>query len=181
MLIALSAVTMVVLLGTASGARSRAVAGFGAGKRCPVWFDGAPALGPGRPRAVRIKGLTQVTVCRYLHAFGGGAVVHHPPLKTNLVSEGSLVDARALKSLALEVDRLKPLKRPPHGELFCGNEGSGGFYLLFSHRDGRRESVVAKPSGCRFVVAGRHGRVTFLSNRLQQRLIRIAPPYHQVH
>jgi hypothetical protein len=148
---------------------------------CPAWFEDAPALGSGRPHPVQVEGLAGVTVCRYLHAFGGGEVVHHPPLQTNLVSEGTLERGRAVRSLAHAFDRLSPYSHPEKEIRFCGNEGSGGFYVRFVYRGGRRVSVRVIPSGCRRAVAGKHGRPLFLPTSLQQWLAAVAPPYNEIH
>lgn len=148
---------------------------------CPTWYETAPALGPGRPRAVAINGLKTVRVCRYLHAFSGGESVRHPPLKTNLVSHGVIRRPGAVRGIARRFDTLTPFPHPRLETGLCGNEASGGFYVLFRYRDGHGESLKVTTSGCRRVVAGRHGKTFALPVSLLERLIKIAPPYRQVH
>jgi len=148
---------------------------------CPRWFEDAPRRGSGRSIAVSLSGLTQVTVCRYLHAFGGGEVVHHPPLKTNLVSEGRRRQLHTVKSLARGFNRLLPYPHPKEEARFCGNEGSGGFYVWFLYRDGHKASLEVKPSGCPHAIAGKGGRLLFLPTHLTRRLAKMAPPYAAVH
>ncbi|HVW48517.1 MAG TPA: hypothetical protein VHA76_15780 [Solirubrobacterales bacterium] len=151
------------------------------GGACPTWYETAPALGPGRPRAVALGGLGNVTVCRYLHAFSGGESIHHPPLKTNLVSDGVIRRPASVRGLARRFDTLTPYPHPRQEPGLCGNEASGGFYVLFRYQDGHAASLKVTTSGCRRVVAGRHGRTYALPVSLLERLTAIAPPYRQVH
>src|SRR3954463_13410601 len=75
-------------------------------QRCPPWFEESRKFGAGRPEAVQLGGLHEVTVCRYLHAFSGTEVVHHPPLQSNLASEATLHGIGRVKALARSVDGL---------------------------------------------------------------------------
>jgi hypothetical protein len=149
-------------------------------RECPVWFENAPALGSGQPRPVATKALMQVTVCRYLHAFRGGAVIHEVPLTSNFVSFGTVRSRRRVQTLAAEFDGLRPYARS-EDEGTCGEGGSGGFYVVFTHSGGSRDSVIVRPSGCRSAIAGTEGRTLALPFSLVQTLASIAPPYHAVH
>lgn len=145
-------------------------------QRCPSWFEESPKLGPGRPEAVQLEGLSKVTVCRYLHAFSGSEVVHDPPLQSNVASEAILHNIVGVKSLARSVDRLEPFRHPKMEQRYCGVTVSGGFYLLFLYRDGHRESVNLVVTGCRHASAGKHGKLLHVTNELKRRLGEIAPP-----
>lgn len=147
---------------------------------CPSWFENAPPLGPGRPEPIQQAGIAKATVCRYLHAFSGAESVREPPLRTNLVSAGS-IGMPAARRLANAVDRLQPYRHPRTSAELCGNESSGGFYVVFGYEDGHRESLIAKPSGCRHVIAGNRGKLLYLTLGVRTRLTAIAPPYRQVH
>jgi hypothetical protein len=150
-------------------------------KACPVWYENAPPLGRGVPHAVRTKGLLEVVVCRYLGAFGGGGVVHHPPLKSNFVSAGTLTGQRKVRNLARGFDRYPRILHPKKEIFSCPPGGEGGFYVVFFHAGGYRESVNLKPGECQTFIAGRHGKLTFIPWTLLKRMTKIAPPYRAAH
>jgi hypothetical protein len=123
-----------------------------------------------------MKDLSEVTVCRYLHAFSGSEVVHDPPLSSDLASEVSLPGIAGVRSLARSINGQEPVRHPKMERRHCGITVSGGFYLLFLYRDGDRESVTLVVTGCRYASPGKHGKLLHVSNELKRRLGDIAPP-----
>ena len=59
---ALPILLLVFLIGYPEGAAPHQVLETAESEPCPTWFDRAPRLGPGRPDAVELGGLT--AVCR---------------------------------------------------------------------------------------------------------------------
>lgn len=148
---------------------------------CPTWFDRAPRLDPGRPEAVELGGLAEVTVCRY---FGNHHSVNGPGLPPNdkLATEKVIEQPRTARSLGRAFNRLRrfpshdapyPDGQPPMR--LCSNEFGGGFYLRFLYSDGRSSSVEVVPTGCPRVVAGKRGGWLWLSSDLHLRLMQIVP------
>jgi len=143
---------------------------------CPAWFKEAPALGRGRPEAVTVFGLTEVTVCSY---YGPPLGIHFDgdePQKTNLLGERTIGRRHRVRSLARAFNRLLPYGHAKREPRYCPNESSGGFYVRFRHQDGRRASVKVIPTGCRRAVAGKLGRWLFLPSYLERRLEGMVPP-----
>lgn len=160
--------------GTAHGSvSSRPMQGMSETKSCPMWFEDAPALGPGRPQPVAVSGVAGVTVCRYYGPAGGIHVPSEENPRTNLTAGRTIEDRHTVQSLARAFDRLAPYRHPKSEISLCPNESSGGFYLRFEYANGRESSVRVIPTGCRRVVPGKHGKPLFLPTYLQRRLVAI--------
>jgi hypothetical protein len=144
--------------------------------RCPGWFDQAPRLGSGLPVPVPVQGLRKVTVCRYLHAFSGEEVIHHPPIKSDLQSVQTIAHKAGVRSLATLFNRLEPYAAFEQEALNCPIESTGGFYFRFQYQSGRDVSVQVIPSGCPRAVAGRKGKVLVLGKNDLRRVATLALP-----
>jgi hypothetical protein len=148
---------------------------------CPTWLYEAPQLGPGRPQAVELRGLKEVSVCRY---FGNAQNTNGPGLPPNdkLATERVIIRPRTARSLARAFNRLRPypLQDAPYPDgqppmLMCSPAFGGGFYLRFLYSDARQSSVAAFPDACSSAFAGKKGGWLLLAVNLSRRLERIAP------
>jgi hypothetical protein len=180
-LAAVPIVLLALLIGGSQASSSHQAREAAEPEPCPTWFDQADRLGPGRPDAVKLGGLTEVAACRYV---GNRHSAEGPGLPPNdkLATEKVIYEPHTARSLARAFNRLRPYPAQdapyPDGQppmYLCSNEFGGGFYLQFLYSDGRRSSVKVVPSGCPRAVAGKKGDWLWLSGDLRQRLMKIAP------
>lgn len=169
------------LLGYPQAPPSHQAHGAAESEPCPTWFGRAPQLGPGRPEAVELRGLTEVTVCRYFENPHSGDGPGLPP-NDKLATEKLIKSAHTARSLGRAFNRLRPYPAQdapyPDGQppmRLCSNEFGGGFYLRFLYSDGRSSSVGVVPTGCPHAIAGKKGDWLWLSPDLRLRLMKTAP------
>src|SRR6476469_9243020 len=136
-LAALPFVLLAFLFGQSQAATTQQELGAAEVGPCPTWFHRAARLGPGRPEAVPLGGLKEVTLCRYFGNPNSANGADLPP-NNKLAAEKMIGQSLTARSLGHSFNRLRPYPTQdapyPDGQPpmhLCSSEFGGGFYLRF--------------------------------------------------